>query len=50
MCEVMEQYLQKDHIEKIQKMLKKGWAKEMILEVYSEEEYEEAEKEILVNC
>lgn len=51
MCEVMEQYIQKDHIEKIQRMLSKGYTKEQILDIgYTEAEYEEAEKELLVRA
>lgn len=52
MCEVMQQYeriaIQKDHIEKIQKMIKKGYSKEEILDLdYTEEEYAEAEEKLL---
>lgn len=48
MCEVMEKYvdeaLRKEHIEKIQAMLKEGISKEVILKVgYTEDEYAEAE-------
>lgn len=48
-CEVMQQYekiaIQKDHVEKIQKMIKKGYSKEEILDLdYTEEEYAEAEQ------
>uniref|UniRef100_UPI0040572EC0 hypothetical protein n=1 Tax=Acetatifactor sp. TaxID=1872090 RepID=UPI0040572EC0 len=51
-CEVMEKYenmaVKKDHIEKIKKMLRKGYSKDDILELdYTEEEYAEAEKELL---
>lgn len=40
--------VQKDHIEKIQKMIRKGYLKEDILELdYTEDEYAEAERELL---
>lgn len=43
-CEVMQQYIQELNIEKIQKMIKKGYSKEEILDLdYTEEEYAEAE-------
>lgn len=50
-CEVMQKYenlaVQKDHIEKIQKMIRKGCTKEFILELdYTEDEYAEAEAEL----
>lgn len=50
-CEVMQKYeniaIQKDHIEKIKKMIKKGCTKEFILELdYTEDEYAEAEAEL----
>ena len=55
MCEVMEYYnelaIKKDHIEKIQKMIQKQYDKADILDLgYTEEEYEEAEKELLVRA
>ena len=50
-CEVMQKYenlaVQKDHIEKIQKMIRKGYSKEDILDLdYTEDEYAEAEAEL----
>lgn len=49
--EVMKRYeklaVKKDHIEKIQKMIRKGCTKEFILELdYTEDEYAEAEAEL----
>lgn len=51
-CEVMQRYeniaIKKDHIEKIKKMIQRGCAKEFILDLdYTEEEYAEAEQELL---
>ena len=51
MCEVMEYYnelaIKKDHIEKIQKMIRKGYSREDILALdYTEDEYAEAEAEL----
>ena len=51
-CEVMQKYeeiaIKMDHIEKIQKMIQKGYSKEDILDLdYTEEEYAEAERELL---
>ena len=44
MCEVMRQYIHEVNIEKIQKMLRRGYTKEDILDLdYTEEEYAEAE-------
>ena len=44
MCEVMQQYIHEVNIEKIQKMIRKGYTKEDILDLdYTEEEYAEAE-------
>lgn len=53
MCAVMEKYeklaLRKDHIERIQILLKKGYSKKFILDLdYTEDEYKEAEKELLL--
>ena len=48
LCEVRENYLQKDHFEKIQKMIQQKYTKEQILLLdYSEEKYEEANKLLL---
>ena len=51
-CEVMQKYerlaIQRDHIERIQKMIQKGCTKEFILDLdYTEEEYLEAEALLL---
>ena len=51
-CEVMQKYenmaIQRDHIEKIRKMIQKGYSKEAILDLdYTEEEYLEAEALLL---
>lgn len=51
-CEVMQKYenlaIQRDHIEKIMKMIQKGYSKEAILDLdYTEEEYLEAEALLL---
>lgn len=51
-CEIMQMYeniaVQKDHISKIKKMIRKGYSKEDILELdYTEDEYIEAETELL---
>lgn len=51
MCEVMEKYekiaVRKDRIEKIQAMLREGFAKEVILKIgYTEDEYSEAESQV----
>ena len=50
MCEVMQKYerlaVREDHIEKVKKMIDKGYTKEAILDLdYTEEEYAEAESE-----
>ena len=50
-CEVMQRYekiaVKIDHIEKIKKMIQKGYSKEDILDLdYTEEEYAEAEREL----
>lgn len=51
-CEVMQRYenlaIKRDHIEKIQKMIRRGYPKEDILDLdYTEDEYAEAEAELL---
>ena len=51
MCEVMKKYeklaVREDHIEKIKKMIGKGYTKEAILDLdYTQEEYAEAEAEL----
>lgn len=54
-CEVMQRYeklaveeaMQKDHVEKIKKLLQKGCSKEFILDLdYTEDEYTEAVREL----
>ena len=50
-CEVMQRYenlaIKRDHIEKIRKMISKGYSKEDILDLdYTEDEYAEAEAEL----
>ena len=52
-CAVMERYeklaLRKDHIDRIQNLLKKGYSKKFILDLdYTEDEYNEAKKELLL--
>lgn len=52
-CAVMERYeklaLKKDHIDRIQNLLKKGYSKKFILDLdYTEDEYNEAKKELLL--
>lgn len=52
-CAVMERYeklaLKKDHIDRIQNLLKKGYSKRFILDLdYTEDEYNEAKKELLL--
>ena len=54
-CEVMEKYenmaVQKRDISKIKKMIVKGYSKEDIMDLdYTEEQYEEAERELSVLC
>lgn len=50
-CEVMQKYenlaVRKDHIEKIQQMIQEKCTKEFILKFYTEDEYTEAESELL---
>ena len=51
MCEIMRKYenlaIQKEHIDKIKKMIKKGYSKKSILDLdYTEEEYATAEAEL----
>ena len=55
MCEVMQKYenlaVQKDHIDKIKKMILRGDSKEAILELdYTEEEYTEAISELCLKA
>lgn len=48
MSSVMQDILRDENIERIQKMIRKGCSKEFILELdYTEDEYAEAEKELL---
>ena len=51
MCEVMKKYerlaVREDHIDKIKRMLIKGYTKDAILDLdYTDEEYSEAEAEL----
>ena len=53
MCKIMEDIVKEEkkeeNIKRIVKMISKGYSKEEILELdYTEEEYEEAEKELIV--
>jgi spore maturation protein CgeB len=46
--EIQENALEKDHHEKIQKMIQMDFSKDVILRLgYTEEEYAKAEKELL---
>ena len=46
-CEVMENLLKEENVKRIKKMIEAGFTKEQIVLVYSESEYEEAEKSLL---
>ena len=48
MCKIMEDIVKEENIKRIAKMISKGYSKEEILDLdYTEEEYEEAEKELI---
>jgi len=46
-CEVMEQYIKEEIVERVKLMISDGKSKEEILKYFSEEEYAAAEAELL---
>ena len=51
MCKEVEDYTKREHLDSIQRMIKKDYSKEAIMNLdYSEQEYEKAEHDMLVQA